>query len=76
MQKEAYVPRSILVDPSYVLEMIGIQRSTSGQIYYMHSLEKSLHFTIPSKSFGFFISKAYKASGETPFFHVPNKMNY
>ena len=50
-QESSNVPRDVLVDPMDLTWIIGIERSSSGQIYFTHSLEKSLHFTIRTSDF-------------------------
>ena len=76
MQDAISQHRTILVDPKLVTALVGIQRSLSGQLYYTHSLERSLHFTIKSNRFEQFTSKGYHDNVNTPFLHIPNTVNY
>ena len=76
MQESMSQQRNILVDPKLVTALVGIQRSATGQIYYTHSLERSLHFTISSNRFNQFTSKGYDENVRTPYLHIPNSVNY
>ena len=75
-QDKTHVSSSVLVEPTEITDVVGIQRSTMGQIYYVHSLEKSLHFSLRNERFNSLVSLNYGNKEIVPYLFVGNGMNY
>ena len=72
-------------NPSLLKFILAIQRNEYGQIYVVHGLERSLHFTISTSDFGELVSQSYPrldendqevSSSQMNHLMVPNTSNY
>ena len=75
-QDEHHLSSSVLVEPKHITDLVGIQRSTRGQIYYVHSLEKSLHFSLRNERFNSLVNLNYGSQKNIPYLFIDNGMNY
>ena len=75
-QDEHHLSSSVLVEPKHITDLVGIQRSTRGQIYYVHSLEKSLHFSLRNERFHSLVNLNYGNQKRIPYLFIGNGKNY
>ena len=71
-------------NPILVRSVLGVERNEFGQIYVVHGLERSLHFSIPTQDFPDLVCRPYplkdnnkrETSGKMNHLFVPEHTNY
>ena len=75
-QDEHHISSTVHIEPKHITDLVGIQRSRRGQIYYVHSLEKSLHFSLRNERFNSLVNLNYGKQKTIPYLFIGNGNNY